>query len=264
MNLAIEYILRSDRIKNLLHLPCSLFLVKNIEDLPTEKMVVTLVPSYDYDDHILIRHWNINKSIATAVLPPYQEYKIDKSEVFTSPYTVVPGYSLFRFREEPFLTGSKQYPDPPYNIFQDKEYNDCLDNFYYPKLHFTLKENWLWSTFNRIYVPTNIKQSYSSKHPKNFQREIVSNYCKDTWSTWLYWRRHLLEFSGPAAELVFDEEYKDKWPKESTAEQQASWNPLFLKSSYSYHGTIGNLSSGSVNFLNNYLSSGIVSSGAIS
>lgn len=207
MNLAIEYILRSDRIKSLLSFPCSLFLVKNDNG---EKVVVTLTKSFR-SDQVLAKHWKID--VIDDVLPPFAEYKVEKSEIFISPYVIVPDHALLRFQENPYPTGAKQYSDPPQNIFQDREYNDCLSNFYCPKSNMITRENWLWDAFEKLYVPKDIKSKYNTLN-QVFQREYIFRHSKKTWKHWVQWRHCFLDYFGPAPELIFAKEYKDKYPKE--------------------------------------------------
>jgi hypothetical protein len=72
------------------------------------------------------------------------------------------------------------------------------------------------------------------------QREIVQFYSKPLWHTWIYWRRHLLDYPGPAAELVFYPEYNNSIPSTQKRNFSVWGTALYNSQGYYIGGPIGN------------------------
>jgi hypothetical protein len=211
MNIAIEYVLRNGRIQDLLMLPCSLFLEKK-----DHKLIITI---HDRKRDIAVRHWNLDKP--TDFMPAFDERNIPSSEVFVNPDVIVADYKLLEFVEEPYVNLGKQHPDLPQAAIQEKDYWDCLDNFFQPKAMYKVREDWLWESFNKIHVTKRIRDAYDSPKP-SAQREFVKHYSKSAWKIWDFWKKNLLNFSGPSPELVFAQAYDSKFLKLEVKEEPSS------------------------------------------
>jgi len=225
MNLAIEYVLRKERIKKMLCLPCSLFLTHD-----KTKIVITMAQAYG-PRTLIVKHWNLVESKANEPLPPFIEFAVQPEELFSSDKIVLKDYQLLQFQEEPFITGLKQHSDPAHGAIQEVEYNSCLDDFLNTKTHKKVKTEWLWESFNETNVPHIIKSQYADSNPDR-QRQTIHYYAKPIWNMWEHWRKYLLNFNGPAAELVFASLYGNK-PKplpEPSSMSYYNWNGPFSNS----------------------------------
>lgn len=228
MNLAIEYMLRKERIRKLLCLPCSLFLT----DQDKHKMIVTINQAYG-PKTLIVKHWFVEQSKKQEILPPFSEYAVPPEELFVSNKIVLkdsPWFAkLLQFQEEPYITGLKQHSDLAHAAVQEVEYNDCLANFLNPRGHKKTKTDWLWEVFSAKIVPDPIKSQYTDKNA-DMQRQLVGYYCKPSWGIWEYWKKHLLDFEGPAAELVFASAYGVKFP--SPEEEKPCFRYGYYTSNY--------------------------------
>lgn len=210
MNLAIEYLLRNKRVRSLLSLPCSLFLTTT----NGHKLVVGIQTSYCDRECCLVKHWKLWESRPEDKLPPFEEFKVKRDEIFNDPAVIIDRCYIMDFNEEPFEAGGKQYSDFPYSTQQEQEYKNVIDRFYNTELHQLRRLNWLWSAFEKVHVPDDLHFHYGrdSENGLKLQREIVQFYSKSIWLTWQYWCKYLLDFNGNAAELVFRREYLPKEP----------------------------------------------------
>ncbi len=223
MNIAIEYMLRDQRVKNLLRFPCSLFL----ENSEKKKVIVALSEGYGRD-WVIVRRYNPLKAKRGDMLPPCKELAIKSSEVFEHTDVVLPGYSMLEFKEEPYETPEKHHSDMPHAAIQERDYRESLELFFNPKAVRRAREDWLWECFESTYVPPDIKIRYGIVIPA-MQREYVSHYCKSTWKIWEYWKKHLLDFVGPASELIFAKSYKSQFLKVKVEKEPAKFQrePIF-------------------------------------
>lgn len=214
MNLAIDYQLRNKRAHALLAMPCAMFL-KTSDD---KKLVVGLHNAYISSNNLIVKHWRLWESTDGERLPPFTEYRVSREEAFTSPHTVVSGCKIMDYEAEPYEAGVKQYADYPHAYTQQADYSDTLLNFHNSLKHRERKLNWLWQAFEMIHVPEHLRFEYGKEDPngRQLQRELVQFYSKSIWGTWLYWRKHMLDFEGPAPELVFRREYVPTEPREPT------------------------------------------------
>lgn len=191
----------------MLTLPTSLF-VKNKDD---NKVIITINNSYGQHS-VIVKHWEVWKTTAEDKLPPFVEYKSNIDILFDDPNVVVKEYTILDYEEEPFETGKKQYSDQPHSGIQEVEYADSIDNMYNSMSHRRNRLEWLWEEFEKIYVPGDLKVETIRGVGATLQRDLVNFYSKPIWYTWLYWRKHLLDFRGAAAELVFRREYMPREP----------------------------------------------------
>ena len=238
MNLAIEYLLRNKRIHSMLTLPTSLFLTTEKD----QKLIVTLNNSYGCRD-VLVKHWKLWETTAEHRLPPFNEYRVSRAELFDSPNVILKECRIMNYEEDPYPCGGKQHTDISLGNSQEQEYHLCLDNFYNSELHRQARLSWLWHAFESIYVTEELKFQYEGKYCTSagmqLQRDSVQFYSKPVWYTWLYWRKHLLDFTGVAAELIFRRDYMKEEPADSI------WTGLYSSTAstpttnvyYTWYGT---------------------------
>lgn len=207
MNLALEYLLRNKRIHDLLILPCSLFL--NFKD-NDNKLIITITTPYGVEG-VVIKQWKMWLAEPTDKLPPFDEYVINRNDIFTSPNVKLDNCYLMDYAEEPFQTGGRQNSDNPEAAVQERQYRECLDNFYNTLAHRQKRQNWLWEAFEPIYLPDDLKLPHDhTEMGLRLQRELVNFYSKPIWKTWQYWCKHLLYSPKYAAELLFSADYDHK------------------------------------------------------
>jgi len=227
MNLAIEYILRNKRVQNMLTLPCALYLTT----AENRKLIVGMQNTYVSSMHLTVKHWRMWEATDKDKLPPFTEYRVNREDVFKPGPIVIAGCKILDYCESPYQSGIKQVADYPLSLSQQSDYYETLNNFYDSVSHQKNKLNWLWQAFQSIHIPEHLR--YEHGHDDidglNLQREIVQYSSKPIWNTWLYWRKHLLDFSGVSPELVFRREYV---PKEPVVEH----SPRFWESSYNSYG----------------------------
>lgn len=238
MNIAIEYLVRNKRTRNLLHIPCSLFL--NTE---TDRKLVVTIKNHYGPGELTVKHWLLWEATSEDRFPKFIEYKVKKEDVFTSEHVVVPKCKLLRFEESPYPSGTKQHSDFPHSTEEQQEYEDCIVNFYNPPVHNQKRTNWLWQAFSDQCVPEDLKFDIGQTSKSfDLQREIIQFYSKPLWHTWIYWKRHLLDFPGPAAELVFHAEYNQGIPSTNVPKRSFTmWgNTVYDTHGYYVGGQIGN------------------------
>lgn len=208
MNIAIEYVLRDQKIRNLLKFPCTLFLQNAGEN---RKLIVALDEDkndYRRSEHVQVTHYAPQAGSIHDNLPPCKKFSIDKKDIFSSQEVIVPKYKMIEFTEEPYSTPEKQFSEMPHAAVQEQTYNDTLKKFFNPKSLRRQRENWLWECFEKKHVPDKISKEVNQPE---LQREYVLKYHKSIWGVWGWWKRMLLEFEGPAAELVFANAYKSEF-----------------------------------------------------
>jgi hypothetical protein len=248
MNLATEYILRGKRARCMLSLPLSIFLRTKDKN----KLIITLSQECD-GPSVIVKHWKLWLTSQKDRLPPFDEFKIEKKDVFTSEHVIVPGCSILDYLESPYDAFSDTFGD-----LQETEYNNSVNNFYNSLEHKERKKCWLWEEFEKIYVQDRLKFGYSDKNYQGMkiQQDLVKFYAKTTWNCWNQWRKHFLSVSnGPAAgELVFRSEFDSVDPYERSIQ------PRKRQSYYTY----GQVSSGSIaSGMINMITSGAYGSGQI-
>lgn len=204
MNLAIEYMMRQERARSIFISPCSLCVITD----QGHNLVVGINNHYGHPTQLVVKHWKLWESKKIDILPPFDEHIIERDQVFESPYVVIPGHHLLSYEEDPFPAGSKQSSDMPYSQQQEHEYNETLDHFYNSKTHRKKRSNWLWTSFARTYIPDDLLFQHGTDDVGlDLQKEIIRFYSKTIWNVWMYWQRYLINFPGPAGELVFACQY---------------------------------------------------------
>ena len=197
MNLAIEYIMREKRARNLLSFPFSLLLT----DHYGLKMIVTVGKSYGDSENLMVKHWKMWLCPESNRLPDYMEFSIPKKEIFSSQKIIVPNWFIMPYHEESFETTN-------YSIdLEENEYNNHVQNFYNTTSHQLHRENWVWSEFKKIHVDESFKMGVYNKEALRIQRSLVKFYSPSDWHTWVYWKKIFLPPTQFAAELVFEKEY---------------------------------------------------------
>ena len=194
MNLAVEYLIRTDIIKNLFETPCSLMLI-NCKD--AGRLVITIEES---PEGFSVRHWDVEAS-ENHELPDSVEYHIDKDDIFSDNRVVVPGYFMVASRESyiPTIHNTYRHPMP------EPSYNSYYKNILCSQANKWRREKWLWRCFFR---------RKSKKVPTDSDFAIEQNYIKrekpNAWDQWMHWRYVMLHNRVKVAtELVFHKEYEN-------------------------------------------------------
>lgn len=212
----------------MLSLPTSVFLTTE----NGQKLVLTLGNSYGQHG-VLVKHWKLWETSKDDRLPPFDEYRVPRDELFESPHVILKNCKIMDYVENPYPCGGKQHTDFTLGQSQQIEYHDCLDNFYNTEAHRNARLAWLWSAFEITYVSEDLQFPYTKDSDKGMQiqRDLVQFYSKPMWYTWLYWRKHLLDFPGVAGELVFRRDYVEKEPESKIEESMwiysgtTDWGP---------------------------------------
>jgi len=205
MTPALEYLIRTDLIKEWLVVPSSLFLYTNGDDY--QKVVVTICEEFKPSDHYSIKHWHLSQCSEEQALPFMTECRIEKNRVFNHPATILPNHSLLSYHQESISSHHNSFRQP----MSPELYGYYYENTTESTLHTKRRINWLWKQFVRIYTPhlsscqgyiSSVYRSEASLADE--QRDLICKYMKRQWKFWLMWRKYLLLAPG---ELVFYKEY---------------------------------------------------------
>jgi hypothetical protein len=208
MNLAIEYIQRTRLSQQLLKLPCSLFLT-NVFD--QTRIAVTLQNCYGKPDEVWVKHWRLDRVVKDKVLPPIDEFVVNRPSLFASPFVVVEDYSINEYAANPYPIHAKQSADEPYASAQEKQYHECLDRFFNSVPNEGRRKNWLWKSFMTSFFPETMASEFG-KMPSEQQRDCVQDLCPVPWKAWCMWLTHMFcDTPSPlAAELTFAPLFRDR------------------------------------------------------
>jgi hypothetical protein len=208
MTPALEYLIRTELIKEWLTVPCSLFLLHDEDD--QKKMVVTINEEFKPSNHYSVKHWKIGLCSPEQALPFMNEFRIAKDMVFNHPAVVLEGYDLLRYQQESIASYHNTYRQPMSPELYGHYYEHTTDSL----LHTKKRTNWLWSQFVHIYAPDLSAYSHyissmfrSEASLADEQRDLVCKYMKKQWRYWLMWQKHLLLSPG---ELIFYKEYSER------------------------------------------------------
>lgn len=208
LNLGIEYLVRSDLIKQFIEFPCSLF-VENDEF----KVVVTINKSRN-KSKFCVRNWFISNCKKEQPIPFVKEYMVDKDKLFEHSAIILQGFSLVDFRcsfsEWSRNRGNGGHPMPDYI------YKNYFDNQLSPLENSMNKEMYLWNCFTKIYVPSIARLVeaignvgfYSTELNLSFEEQkLIEEHFKNIWNYWLKWKKYML-FPTIPGELIFMKEYQ--------------------------------------------------------
>lgn len=181
MNLCLEYLIRTETIKDFLMLPCSLFLESDEEQ---KKVVVFSKKRH----HICTQEWDVSPCNPQHVLPPMKEFVISSVFEYKIP---LPFYPLrYQASSVPRYYGSR-------HPIEQQVYEYCVDNQLTSKYHQITRRVWLWATFLKTYKLFQLNTSEMTqyaikmKHPKK-------------WRFWEIWEKYLMpQEEGVSAELIF-------------------------------------------------------------
>lgn len=201
MHLPTEYVLRNDRIRSMLQLPCSLFLLnKNNDDK------VALLIYQGKENNLWVTRYNLSQMSPGKIPSPNSECYILTSELFTSKFTILPDYKPLKFLENPYDFSGKQESSMPEAIFQEKEYVSIVDNYFTSKSNRIKRENWLWSAFEELNVTNELRAKfYDTNIPS--KQDIIKTISSSVWKLWETWKTIFLSCEGVAAELIFNKTY---------------------------------------------------------
>jgi hypothetical protein len=204
MTPAIEYLIRTDCIKKMMLIPCSLFLNgKNNE----QKLVITISEEFNRSKFFSIKHWQISTCSKEQVLPCMTEYRVLKTSLFTDKNVILKEYNLIPCKQQSIDSNHNYSRGPMSSELYSYYFENTINGYEYK----SLRTNWLWNEFIKIYIPNLYSCSRyipSAFHTKNDvaekQRDLVSELMKKEWEYWQMWQKHLLQ--NPA-EIIFHKEY---------------------------------------------------------
>jgi hypothetical protein len=203
MTPALNYLIRTNLIKDWFSPPCSLFLYKE----NYEKFVITISEEFKPSSKFSVKHWRVGQCNSEQALPSMNEFCVPKDMIYRHPAVFVAGCRLISW-EHPIKTEHNSFKSP------------MMPSLYYNFFDFSienqkeLRMNWLWDKFVRIYAPDicilyNESDKYSWPYPSRNeiiekQRNAVCLRKKREWKYWILWQQHML--LNPA-EFVFHKEY---------------------------------------------------------
>ncbi len=194
MNPAIEYVLRDDKIRNMLSLPSSIFINKD----DGNKLIITIHASNGYE-FIKVNHWKLweieNK------FPVNDEFTVDIEDLFTSPSICLKNCTLLEYEEDPYESGKAQSTDMITGMQQQSEYEKPFLNFFNSMKHRKNRFKWLWNAFES-HLPEDI-MNHLLAEDKEMLRELIKCNYRGWWFSWTKWMRIFLESKQVSSELVF-------------------------------------------------------------
>ena len=205
MNLAIDYLTRTNLIKEWFDIPISLFLNKN-----DNKLVLTISEEFKKSDYYSVKHWDITNCTKEQSLPSMISFSVAKSEIFSSSAIILPEYSLLEYKSEYITSYFNEYNHP---MSRDL-YNHLYEQIINGRANKKTRINWLWRQFIRVYsINLYSREHYissvycSEDDLANEQRNIVCNHMKKEWQSWELWQKYMLLNPG---ELIFYKEYSEQ------------------------------------------------------
>ena len=196
MNFALEYLLRTNLIKNIFDLPCSLFMEQGRSNI----LVITI---YKRDLGYLIKHWHINDCAVNQALPSFTEFLVPEEKIANT--IKVKNFRPIRFYIKPVPSRMNSYSHPmPKSV-----YDFYSDNFLTNTNFFRIKREWLWQHFFKTYFNKTILNLYRVD-PFTIQQELVKKHFKYYWNFWEQWEKHMLIDVNLPGEIAF---YNDFFAK---------------------------------------------------
>src|SRR5690348_1351440 len=98
MYLALEYLIRTNIVREWLEVPCSLFVT---ERATFNKKVVTICEEFKPSVFYSVKHWHIHSCKKHQALPSFAEFRVPKSEVFSHQAVILPDHRLMPFHITP-------------------------------------------------------------------------------------------------------------------------------------------------------------------
>ena len=201
MNPAFEYILRNDILKELLPIPCSLFLFHNYD---LKCMVMTISEEFKANNCYSVKHWHLNRCNSEIALPPISEFHVQKSKIFTDEAVILPSYNLIKYQIDEIPHHENSHREP----MSSELYSLYFLNTLKGSKHQIFRNTWLWNQFIKIYIPNFNQNAYNSKYNTHKdQIKIVSEIYKREWKIWQVWKKFMMLNS---AELFFFKHYSKK------------------------------------------------------
>jgi len=204
MNLAIEYLVRSEAIRNFLKLPCSLLLTSARDK---DKMTVTIE---EKEDGYLISHWKF-ESHDDGLLPQVKRHDIPKEQVFDSEKVVVPEHMLLVYHEQPISTYYNSYNRPMPKQYYDSYYHRYLNS----SINLRNREYWLWTAFLEMHFPNFIEDREYVPANTSMDNVVILEQKRIQvmhiiyWNVWKMWKSLLLPSTQVAPELIFFSSFYD-------------------------------------------------------
>ncbi len=199
MTPAIEYLIRTDLIKELITIPCSLFLTNS-------NIVITIEEEFKSSNYYSVKHWQIYQCSKEQALPFMNEFKVLKSLIFQHDGIILKGHNLLKYKQESISSYNNGRHAPMTSGLYEYYYENTTNSTFHNKTRI----NWLWDKFIHIYAPHLCKPSHyintynSDASIADKQRNLVCKYMRRQWKFWLMWQKYMLLNPG---ELFFYKEY---------------------------------------------------------
>lgn len=196
MNLATEYLTRKGVQQHLFRPPCSLCIEKD-----GDRRIVR-IEEQDAASYRVV-HWVLTK--IEEGLPVKEEFSVQKSELFSSDKTVVPGFFLESYHEQPIITRYNETRHPMKTEIFCKFVNGYLNSTNH-RNHLLI---WLWCSFTEQHFarPFQLWERYGIDY--SFEQYFVQQEHPHKWAQWRKWA-DLLHFGDVAGELIFMPYYKQR------------------------------------------------------
>ena len=192
MNLAIDYLIRTNLIKDWLVIPCSLFLQHKDND---QKLVLTINEEFKKSNYFSIKYWRLFNCTQEQSLPPMEECRVLKDEIFFNPLVILSDYNLLRYKEEFIGSYHNEFNHPMSSHLYSHLYEQIING----RINQRTRINWLWRQFAKVYsINLNSGKHYissvycSEDDLANEQRNIVCTNMKKEWQCWELWQKYLL------------------------------------------------------------------------
>ncbi len=193
MSLAVEYLIRTGAIREMLETPCSLFLTGFGSNA---KLIVTI--DEESQDAYLIRHWDVGES--TSSLPYSDAWVVSKSELFSSKKVIVPGFVLPTYDCNPITARHNKRSRPMEADIHDTLYFNHLNSASNQKK----RVRWLW----RCFFPSQTPKAKVTDVLVFDEMRRMREFRPERYTLWTRWQALFMRNNVPVAtELVFKSEY---------------------------------------------------------
>lgn len=209
MTLGMEYMIRHRIVEDMVEYPLSLFLEG------AERIAITL--DRKTNTKLLVRRFHLDQTNPKETLPPFDEFIIKRSAVFSEPRIVMPGFRPIEYVQEPVESGLNS----PRRPIETEIYHHYAVNLLNSGYHRSVKENWLWAAFYSIYIlPLEERTPGTDEWEEALHTMNAKDWAKKDkhlWMHWLLWKRIVMPDSllkgserGVASELAFTPAYSDR------------------------------------------------------
>lgn len=202
MKISLEYVVRSNVIRDLIDFPCSLFL-----EGAGGKEIVTFGRLKGNPEEIICKQYSLSDKKYEELPNTKTVFKVALSELFEDNRIIPEGCKPLRYFAVPVATKLNGTRHP----MDEALYDRFTLNFFNTHLHRTVKRNWLWDAFsNRFNLPVT-RSGLTSSYGRHLQKYDLyyierNKPKKGLWGYWRTWERKLLinkSTNTAATELIF-------------------------------------------------------------